>query len=345
MGVQKNIWRDDARDAIEPRNDDASLAGGLLEQEDATGRLHQWMAQGLRGVLVTLVGVEGGAPRHVGAQMAVGEDGRYAGYLSGGCLEQAVVLEALAVLQGGRNRIVRYGKDSPYLDIRLPCGSGLDLYFDQSLTQAQLQKLIAQKQQRRPMLLKTDLVAGASRVFSLAPQTPMRVSARIGDVFERAYPPSMRLVLAGGGPGLIAIAALARAIGIELRVAATDTATRDGLAAISPQAIIDARNIEVALDDLDFATAAVLVFHEHHNELDLLEAVLRTRSFYVGALGNRAVHRERLRALSTRGVSDGDLQRIRAPVGLIAGAKCGATLAVGVLTELLAEAKTQNLVA
>jgi len=345
MGLQKNVARDDDRKPIEPRSDSGSLVRGLLEQEDAVGRLHEWMARGLRGVLVTLVGVEGGAPRHVGAQMAVCEDGRYAGYLSGGCLEQAVVLEALAVLKNGRNRMVRYGKNSPYLDIRLPCGSGLDLYFDQGLNQDQLGELEVQRRLRRPVLLRTDLAAGVSRVLAAAHHVPVGASARIEDAFERVYPPALRLVLAGGGPGLIAIAALARALGIELRVATMDAAMRDSVATSAGLSQVETDSLEASIQDLDFATAVVLVFHEHHNELDVLEKVLATRCFYVGALGNHAVHRERLRELRLRGLPDSELERIRAPVGTIAGAKSGATLAVGVLTELMAEAKAQNLVA
>ena len=48
-------------------------------------------------------------PRQPGAQMALAEDGTYLGYLSGGCLEQSVVLEAQAAIRDGRNRLVRTG--------------------------------------------------------------------------------------------------------------------------------------------------------------------------------------------------------------------------------------------
>ena len=85
------------------RHDDDQLPAlsddrGLLADEDVLPQLQRWQAEGQRTALVTLVGVEGGAPRQPGAQMAVAEDGRYAGYLSGGCLEQAVALEAQAVI-------------------------------------------------------------------------------------------------------------------------------------------------------------------------------------------------------------------------------------------------------
>ena len=80
-----------------------------MSDEDVLGPMWHWQAAGLRVALVTLVEVEGGAPRQAGAQMAVAEDGRYVGYLSGGCLEEAVVLEAQAAIAQGANRLVRYG--------------------------------------------------------------------------------------------------------------------------------------------------------------------------------------------------------------------------------------------
>jgi hypothetical protein len=92
----------------------ATKPAGLLADEDVLGPMQRWQAAGQRVALVTLVDVEGGAPRQAGAQMAIAEDGRYAGYLSGGCLEEAIVLEAQAVIARGANRLVRYGKDSPY---------------------------------------------------------------------------------------------------------------------------------------------------------------------------------------------------------------------------------------
>ena len=67
--------------------------------------------------------------RNPGTIMGVAEDGSFAGSLSGGCIENAVVAEALEVLKKAKSRIVRFGAGSPYLDIRLPCGGGLDLLF------------------------------------------------------------------------------------------------------------------------------------------------------------------------------------------------------------------------
>ncbi|MEM1104569.1 MAG: XdhC family protein, partial [Pseudomonadota bacterium] len=68
-----------------------------------------WRRAGERGALVTLIGVDGSAPRPLGAQMAVRENGDFVGHLTGGCAEAAIVAEALAAMEEGANRRLRYG--------------------------------------------------------------------------------------------------------------------------------------------------------------------------------------------------------------------------------------------
>jgi xanthine dehydrogenase accessory factor len=320
------------------------MTAGLLADEDVLPQLQRWQEEGQRTALVTLVGVEGGAPRQAGAQMAAAEDGRYAGYLSGGCLEQAVALEAKAVIAAGQNRLVRYGKGSPYFDIRLPCGSGLDLYFDQALGPAQVGTMVAHRASRCPFVLQTDLATGESMVEQVGADAPAAQSQRDGDVFRRVYAPNLRLLLLGTGPALAAMASLAAATGVELAIRSPDDATRSQLAGAGFRIFLDDSEVGYAMERLDFASAAVLFFHDHEQEPGLLASLLKTKCFYIGALGNHAVHRERLAMLAAQGFGEGDLNRIRAPVGSIGGAKSKATLAIGALAEMMTEAKALNLV-
>ena len=317
---------------------------GLLADEDVLPHLHRWSAAGQRVALVTLVGIEGGAPRQIGAQMAVSESGSYAGYLSGGCLEESVALEAKAAIAAGENRLVRYGKGSRYVDLRLPCGSGLDLYFDQTVTTAELDAMLAMRRERRSFVRATDLGTHASSLRTVEKHARFPIGQRTGGIFERAYTPSLQLFLLGSGPGLVSIAALAETLGIDLVIHAPDTATRGRLGLAGRRALIEDDALTEEIANLDAATAVVLVFHEHEREIDHLAALLETRCFYIGALGNHAVHRARRDTLAARGISAENIDRIRGPIGTIAGAKSKATLAVGALAELLSEAKAQNLV-
>lgn len=319
-----------------------NAAATLLEDDDVLPTLEAWRDNGLRTALVTLVAVEGGAPRAPGAQMAVAEDGRYVGYLSGGCLEQAVALEAQSVIAAGANRLVRYGKGSPYFDIRLPCGSGLDLYFDQAVETADIGRLLRARATRRAVALVTNLATGRSHVEDLTSSSV--TSVRRADVFRRVYPAPIHLALLGTGPAVVAMATVARAIGLELSVWSTDDITRGQLAAIGIGATSAELDLDTLVSALDPASAAVVVLHDHDAEPQLLSKLLSTPCFYVGVLGNRAVHRARVEALSASGIDAEQLARLRAPVGIISNAKSKATFAIGVMAELLAEAKQRHLI-
>jgi xanthine dehydrogenase accessory factor len=320
----------------------SSQPAGLLSSEDVLPHVQHWQSLGLRVALVTLVGVEGGAPRHAGAQMAVAEDGRFAGYLSGGCLESAVVVEAQKIISDGCNMLVRYGRGSPYFDIKLPCGSGLDLYFDQALDPALVANMMALRARRQAFSMRTILPTGQSTVEVQPFAIPARLSSRDGDAFTRVFTPAVRLAVLGNGPAVLGIAALAAAAGIELTVSTSDEATGAGLTAAGIAVLADTDGS--VLEEFDAATAAVLVFHDHAQEPQILRHLLVSNCFYIGALGSHAVHRQRLDALTALGAGPSDLVRIRAPMGSIANAKSTATLAISVLGDIFAEAKGLNLV-
>lgn len=320
------------------------LETNLLSEDDALPQLARWQAEGKRTALVTLVSVEGVAPRQPGAQIAVNEFGEYAGYLSGGCLETALAIEARDVISAKTPRLVRYGEGSRYFDIKLPCGSGLDLYFDPLLSAMQIAEMIKLRAARRPFALETDLTTGSSSIRILSSTLPADRSARDGNRFKRVYGPGLRLLLLGAGPAMLALAPLAATAGIGVCVSSADEATRQQLTRQGLGHFIDNGASDELFARLDSASAVILLFHDHPQEHDLLECLLRTQCFFIGALGNHAVHRARLAILSERGLEAAALARIRAPVGLIPGAKSRATFAVGALAEIFAHAKSLNLI-
>jgi len=90
-----------------------------------------WRGQGKGVALATLVKVYGSAPQPVGARMAVSTAGEMAGSVSGGCVEGAVVQEALAVLAGARPHLVTYGiADELAQSVGLACGGVIDVFVE-----------------------------------------------------------------------------------------------------------------------------------------------------------------------------------------------------------------------
>ena len=93
--------------------------------------IERWRAAGKRVAVARVVGVEGSGPRDPGATMAVSDDGEVAGSVSGGCVEGAVLEEALAVLGGGDPRLVTYGiADEDAFAVGLTCGGTIHVFVE-----------------------------------------------------------------------------------------------------------------------------------------------------------------------------------------------------------------------
>ena len=93
--------------------------------------LDRWRSQGRRVALARVVDIEGSGPRLPGAAMAVADDGEVAGSVSGGCVEVAVVGEALDILQTGDRRMVTFGySDDEAFSVGLTCGGTIHLFIE-----------------------------------------------------------------------------------------------------------------------------------------------------------------------------------------------------------------------
>lgn len=280
--------------------------------------LAAFRAGGERTALVTLVGIEASSPRPLGAQMAVSETGEWIGYISGGCLEGAVAAEACLAIAEGQNRIVRYGSGSPYLDIRLPCGGGLDLHFNPALREGPLYAAIDYAARRIPFEMRTQLDTGETVVVART-GVPGMASSRDGDLFRRVYAPALRLLIAGQGPAADMLVRMTEAAGYDVAL------------------IEDAGAIDAAQPDP--WSAFVTLFHDHDREVEFLAQALTSNCLYVGAMGSAAAKTARETALRAAGVPDEAIARLRSPVGLIPLAKSPSELAVSVLGEIVAVAK------
>ncbi len=85
--------------------------------------IDRWQSAGRRVAIARVIGVEGSGPRDPGATMAVSEDGEVAGSVSGGCVEAAVVEEALGVLASGTPKVCTFGySDDEAFAVGLTCG-------------------------------------------------------------------------------------------------------------------------------------------------------------------------------------------------------------------------------
>ncbi len=291
--------------------------------------------RGVRGMLVTIVGVDGGSPRPPGTHMAVLADGRYCGYLSGGCLEAAMAAEALGVLRGGRDAVLRFGRGSSFIDIRLPCGGGLDAHVHLDPAAAMVDGVLAAFGRREAFTLALSPEAGAAEL--VAETGGHARSAWENGVFRRRYRPRTRLVAIGQGPEFEAMLRLARGAGLELWAFSPDVhglrcATDLGASATQLKGLGDAPPLPA-----DPWTAIVFMFHDHDRETALLMEALESPAFHVGALGSRTSHALRCARLRQRGVAEADIARVRGPLGLFGPTRDATSFAVSALAQIIGE--------
>ena len=100
--------------------------------KDLLDDIDRWLAAGKRVAVARVVDIQGSGPRDAGAAMAVNEDGEVAGSVSGGCVEGAVVGEALGILDGdGTPRLVTFGySDDEAFSVGLTCGGIIHLFIE-----------------------------------------------------------------------------------------------------------------------------------------------------------------------------------------------------------------------
>ncbi len=301
--------------------------------------------------LVTLFAAEGPAPHGVGAQMLLGA-GRAAGFLSGGCVEADVATHAAAVLAEGAPRRLVYGRGGPP-DIQLLCGSRIEALVERVEAASPAgRRLLDLSAARRPALWMTDGRTQACLAEGEAPtsQPPALrfafdravaepgLSAAVGGAVFRRYDPAPRVVVAGGDPTALAIAALALQMGWEAVLIRAKGPS-------APPPVAGLRYLRgdpaLALADLGLDPWTVVAATSHDVETDTraLAPALRSQAAYVGALGSRRRVPERVAALRAVGVAEADIARLKAPIGLPIRAQSAWEIAVSVLAEAIAALK------
>jgi xanthine/CO dehydrogenase XdhC/CoxF family maturation factor len=103
----------------------------MSDREDVLRQAADWSAGGLKVALATVVSTWGSAPRPAGSHLAVNERGDFVGSVSGGCIEGAVVREAVASIQDGKPRLLEYGvtHDRAW-EVGLACGGTIQVYVE-----------------------------------------------------------------------------------------------------------------------------------------------------------------------------------------------------------------------
>ena len=185
-----------------------------------------WHEDGAGAVLATVMQTWGSAPRRVGAQLAVSGDGEIAGSVSGGCVEGAVIVEALEALEDGGVRELEFGvSDDDAFAVGLACGGTIRVLVEPvggSMPEALLRELCEARAARRPVAYVADLDSGARRVETEGHEDRFRMdrSGFEGEsrCFVAVHNPPLRLIVVGAVHIAQALVPMARAAGYDALV-------------------------------------------------------------------------------------------------------------------------------
>lgn len=307
-------------------------AFGLID--DIRPALAEARARRVPVALVTLFHSEGGSPRGVGAQMAVG-DGILAGHVSGGCVEGDVANHCRAVISNGAPRWLVYGKGGPW-DLPLPCGGRIELLLEPvPAGDPALDALIGFTERREPCVWMTD---GVTRSCVAPEAAALKIEAGagiVGNQVYRLYAPTTRLIVVGSDPTAMAIAGMAAAMDMEaVLVRPNGPPEPPPLAGVAYARAMPAAAL--AGIGVDRWTAVAACTHDHDLDHETLLAALRSPAFFVGALGSQRRRPERLDALRAAGLGEQDLARLKTPIGLPIGARAPWEIAAATLAEIVA---------
>jgi xanthine dehydrogenase accessory factor len=354
---------------------------------DVLDDIERWRGAGHRVAIARVVGVAGSGPREPGATMAVNDAGEVAGSVSGGCVEGAVLTEALAVLEGRREQgVISFGySDDEAFAVGLTCGGTVHVYVepldlfgvvaaDEHLTAANYEELRDALRSDEPVALATvvagpavganvlvrpdgdahgslgdpdldrvvardargQLEAGLTATRHYGPHGEAREHAV--EVFIEAFAPAPRMIIFGAVDFTAALGQAAKLLGYRVTVcdarAVFATSQRFPMA---DEVVNDwpHRYLAKVGDELGPRDAVCVLTHDHKFDVPAIAAALDTDVGYIGAMGSRRTHEDRMRRLHEHGVDGAALTRVMAPIGLDLGARTPEETAVSICAEII----------
>ncbi|MZR13066.1 XdhC/CoxI family protein [Maritimibacter sp. DP07] len=302
-----------------------------------------WHRAGKGAVLATVVQTWGSAPRPVGSQLAVSGDGEIQGSVSGGCVEGAVIVEALEAVEDGESRLLTFGvSDDEAFAVGLACGGTIRVLVEpvgKAIPEDMLAELVDKRAARAPVAYVVNVGSWTRRLAGRADFADRFRGDRSGfeedeETFVAIHNPPLRMVVVGA-------VHIAQALVPMARLAGYDPLIIDPRGAFAQDHRFPGEDIREDYPDevlpevgLDARTAVVTLSHDPKIDDPAIEAALASECFYLGCLGSTRTHAKRVDRLKERGYTEKQIARIHAPVGLDIGSKSPAEIAISVMAQV-----------
>ena len=307
-----------------------------------------WINAGKKAALATVVQTWGSAPRPQGSQLVISGDAEIQGSVSGGCVESAVVAEALEALETGESRILEYGvSDDDAFAVGLACGGTIRVMVEpvgvgNGPQKSMIEELVAARQTRTPMIYAVNpatwercFVTEGDALFEAAQRA--RISDKSGfegDWFLGVHNPPLRMIVVGAVHIAQPLLVMARQAGYDPYL--IDPREAFGAAHRFPGEAIsnDWPDEAIKAYGIDERTALVTLSHDPKIDDPALLEALGSNPFYIGALGSKRTHAKRVTRLEEAGVPSAQIAKIHSPIGADIGSKSPAEIAVSIMAEV-----------
>lgn len=344
---------------------------------DIRREVRGWLEAGERFVLATVVDTRRSAPRDPGASMAVSEDLEVVGSVSGGCVEGAVVEVGREIIETGDVRIETFGfSDEEAFSVGLTCGGELDILVERidEATAPLLVAALRSVETQEPVAVAT-VTGGPAEPSGKLVIWPDRTRGSLGDtgldaavtddargmleqgatgmrhygprgerrldevaVFVSSFAPPPHLIVFGAIDFAAAVARIGSFLGFGVTVCdAREVFATSKRFPDADEVVVEWPHRYLEAIDVDPRTVICVLTHDPKFDVPVLEVALRTDAAYVGAMGSRRTHEDRLERLRDAGLTDEELARLRSPIGLDIGARTPEEVAVAIGAEIVAD--------
>lgn len=319
----------------------------MAEFDDIPEQALAHLEAGRKVALATVIKTWGSAPRPVGSQLVIAEDQSFQGSVSGGCVESAVIFEALDAMTTGECRVLSFGvSDETAFEVGLACGGEIEVMVEpvgvgNGIPVDLLRELVAARAAREPVVYEVDLSGWDRRILRRDPadadlEDRFRTdkSRREGDRFRGVHNPPLRLAIIGAVHIAQPLVQMARLAGYDVSLCDP----RGGFASADRfpgETFLDGWPDEALRDWVpDLRSAVVTLSHDPKIDTPALVEALGTEAFYIGALGSRRTHGKRVAQLEAEGLSGDAIACIHAPIGADIGAESPAEIAISIMAQL-----------
>tara|TARA_B100001057_G_C22767096_1_gene918094 strand:+ start:424 stop:1377 length:954 start_codon:yes stop_codon:yes gene_type:complete len=299
----------------------------------------KWLKDKNKVAIATVISTWGSAPRQVGGQMAINETGEIIGSVSGGCVENSVITEALDSLKDKKHRIKDYGITNDLAwEVGLACGGNLKILInpleDNDKIIFEAKKMI---QKRERIIIKIDCKTGRRDVISTLDQEKNKTSYFDYDkeVFYHIIDPKPRLFIIGGVHLSQALSSLANIC--EYEVVIIDPRDYFANKKRFPNDLIINDWPDIALKNYKFNCSDNIVTLTHDPKIDdlALTLALNSKVGYIGSLGSKKTHENRVERLKNEGFALNQIDKIHAPIGLNISSKTPQEIALSIMAEII----------